>query len=337
MTQQLKQNRSDRFPFLMVSFVILAILLSLFLTIYQFPVAQDSPSFTPVLLRRFKSVLTMFLTAVSQSIAVLVFQLIGQNRLLTPSIMGLDGLYQFLYTGLVYIGGLYLLLKTDTNLFFVFQVAFISLISICLYIPLLRYRNLGIQKLLLIGFMLSFALNSASQFMRRLLAPAEFDVLQARLLSSFNQPDWSELLIAIVIILVCIIFWLSLGKQLDILQLGESISRSLGINYQRLLQYCLIIVIILQTLSNSLVGPLRFYGFLIANAVDLLFPGHSHDHQVAYASLIGFNFLLISQIFSQTIFKGTVPVSLIIECLGGISFIFLLLRRQRYDSTHPSL
>ena len=43
--------------------------------------------------------------------------------------------------------------------------------------------------MLLVGIIIGTGLNSVSTFMRKLLAPSEFDILQARLFGSVNHAD----------------------------------------------------------------------------------------------------------------------------------------------------
>src|SRR5690625_3062360 len=62
-------------------------------------------SFDYALPRRAMKVLAMILTGVAIAYATVIFQTITHNRILTPSIMGLDDLYLLLQTLLIFIFG----------------------------------------------------------------------------------------------------------------------------------------------------------------------------------------------------------------------------------------
>ena len=83
--------------------IILLILAIGFCSIYIF---QDlNGSFDYALPRRSIKVLAMVLTGIAIAFATVVFQTITHNRILTPSIMGLDSLYLLLQTCIIFFFG----------------------------------------------------------------------------------------------------------------------------------------------------------------------------------------------------------------------------------------
>ena len=113
--------------------------------------------------------------------------------------------------------------------------------------------------MLLVGIIIGTGLNSVSTFMRKLLAPSEFDILQARLFGSVNHADpaYFPVVIPMIIIVAVLIFH---SKNLNVLSLGKD-ATSFGVKYQPSVIYTLVLVAILMSISTALIGPLTFYGF----------------------------------------------------------------------------
>src|SRR5690606_31963129 len=100
--------------------------------------------------------------------------------------------------------------------------------------------------------------------MRRLLAPSEFDLLQARLIGSVNNADVEYFPVAIPIVLATALLLFSFSRQLNVISLGKDVATAFGVRYQASIIYTLVLVALLMSITTSLIGPLTFFGFLVA-------------------------------------------------------------------------
>ena len=57
---------------------------------------------------------------------------------------------------------------------------------------------------------------------------------------------------------------LALAARLDILALGQTPAISLGLSYERMVVLSLALVAVLVSVSTALVGPVAFFGLLVA-------------------------------------------------------------------------
>lgn len=71
---------------------------------------------------RLKKVLAMTLTGGAIAFSSVVFQTLTNNRILTPSILGLDALYLFLQTAIIYLFGSTNFMIVNKNLNFSFAL-----------------------------------------------------------------------------------------------------------------------------------------------------------------------------------------------------------------------
>ena len=177
--------------------------------------------------------------------------------------------------------------------------------------------------------MLGTGLRSLSTFMRRLLAPSEFDILQARMFGSVNNADSESFIIAIPLVIITAVLLLIYSKRLNVLSLGKDICNSLGVNHQKGAIYILILVAILMSISTALIGPLTFYGFLVATLAYQAAPTYDHRYIFPMALAIGFLIITGSYFIMYHIFDAQGVVSVIIEMFGGITFLIVLLRKGR--------
>ena len=126
--------------------------------------------------------------------------------------------------------------------------------SLLLYGWLLSGRYGDLQLMLLVGVIIGTGLRSLSSFMRRLLAPSEFDILQARLFGSVNNADPSYFPFVIPIVIVTAIILLSYSKTKCPIP-WKDVSTALGVKHQPGIIFGLILVSILMSISTAMVGP----------------------------------------------------------------------------------
>lgn len=168
-----------------------------------------------------------------------------------------------------------------------------------------------------------------SSFMRRLLAPSEFDILQAKLYASVNHADPEKMLVAVPLVLIVAILLLAMSQRLNLLSLGRDLAVNLGINYRRSVIVVLALISVLMAVSTALVGPMNFYGFLVAALTYQMVD--SYDHRYYFAMTIPLAYVIIAAAYfvMNHLFSAQGVVSIIIEFCGGLAYLIILLRRDR--------
>ena len=210
---------------------------------------------------------------------------------------------------------------------FVFQVVAMVLMCLILYGWLLSGKYGNLQFMLLIGVILGTGLRSVSSFMRRLLSPSEFDILQARMFGSVNNANVEYFPLAITIVIIVAILLFAYSKRLNVVSLGKDCSTSLGVKYQGSIIYALTLVSILMAVSTAMVGPIAFYGFLVATLSYQAVATYDHRYIFPMALAIGFLVITGAYFFMYHIFDAQGVVSVIIEMFGGITFLVVILRK----------
>ena len=226
------RKEETRYWILLITLFVLGSLATYGLLVYNNPVPMGSPSFVPIVKRRLTAIVAMIIAAVCQSLATVAFQSSTNNRILTPSLLGFEALYSTIHTSTMFFFGAGVFIKFKGTGPFLFQVAIMVLMCLILYGWLLSGKYGNLQLMLLVGIIIGTGLKSVSSFMRKLLAPSEFDVLQARLFGSVNNADADYFPVAIPIVIITAILLLAYSKKLNVLSLGKGTSTSLVVHHK---------------------------------------------------------------------------------------------------------
>lgn len=279
--------------------------------------------------RRMKKIIAIILVSYSVGYSSLSFQTITNNHILTPSVMGLDSLYMFIQTIIVFFfGSRSISLMTGTNNF-ILSVGIMIIASTVLFVLLFKGDSRNVHFLILAGMIFGSFFGGLSTFMQVLLDPNEFDILAGKMFANFNNINTDLLSVSIV---VCIIIFIATIRDLpylDVLNLGVDQGISLGLNYKKLVLKTLIVTGILVSVSTVLVGPITFLGILIVSLGRQIVRSYKHSVVLTVVVLISSLFLNGALFISERLFKFETTISVIINFIGGIYFLYLILKESK--------
>ncbi|CAH6835057.1 Petrobactin import system permease protein YclO [Vibrio chagasii] len=277
---------------------------------------------------RMPKLLSIVLAAVAISASSLVFQTITNNRILTPSILGFDSLYMLVQTSLLFVFGGTSFWVIDSIANFGLSVSVMILFSFALFHFYFKSKRNNVFTLLLIGIVCGSVFSSLSNFLAMLIDPNEFAVLQNVMFASFNNVKSELVYLSIVPLGLCLLgLWL-LAPKLDVLWLGVDNATSLGVNTKRLTQMILVIVSVMVAVSTALVGPVLFFGLITVSLARQIFSSYQHRVLILASSLLAVVLLVSGQWFIEKVMAFETTVSVIINLVGGLYFMFLLLRTR---------
>ncbi|CAH0344709.1 iron chelate uptake ABC transporter family permease subunit [Bacillus sp. CECT 9360] len=282
-----------------------------------------------VLPRRSVKILAIVLTGTAIAFSTVVFQTITHNRILTPSIIGLDSLYMLIQTFLIFVFGSSSLTVMNTNVNFLISVGFMVLFAGLLYKFLFKREGQNIYFLLLVGLVMGTLFQSFSSFMQVIIDPNEFQIIQDRMFASFNNINNDLLMISIVLILLISIYFARFIKYLNVLSLGKEQAVNLGVDYDYVVKRLLIAVAILISISTALVGPITFLGLLVANVAYQFLKTYQHTYLIFGSILISIIALTGGLLIVERVFTFSTTLSVIINFIGGVYFIYLLLKENK--------
>ena len=323
-------SQSKRRYWLVVgALVVAALLFTAGLLSWGNPMEFGTRGYWLIAQRRLNSVIAMAVVALCQAVATVAFQTVTNNRIITPSIMGFESLYVAIHTSTVYFLGAAGLNNARTLEMFLIQLVLMVGLSLILYTWLLAGDNPNMHAMLLVGIVLGGGLGSVSTFMQRLLTPSEFDVLTARLFGSVNNADPAYYPLAVPLVLVAAGLMVLNSRRLNVLGLGRDVAVNLGVNHKKHAVFTLVLVSVLIAVSTALVGPMTFLGFLVATLAYQFADTYDHRYVFPMAALLGYCILAGAYFVMNHIFYAQGVVSIIIELVGGLTFLIVVLRKGR--------
>ncbi|MFD1779550.1 iron chelate uptake ABC transporter family permease subunit [Fredinandcohnia salidurans] len=279
--------------------------------------------------KRMIRVSAMVVTGIAIAYSTVVFQTITQNRILTPSVMGLDSMYEVVQTLIYFFAGSMSIWVLNKYLNFGAAIFAMVLFALILYRFLFKSDKHPIYLLLLIGMIIGTLLGSLVTFLQVMIDPVEYLALQNRLFATFTNVKAELLYIAIGILLIAFIYGYLIMDKLDVMSLGRENAMNLGVNYDKMVMNILILSSVLIATATALVGPITFFGLIVANLAYQYLVTYKHSILILGASLMGVIALVGGQFLVEHIFELRTTLSVIINFVGGIYFIYLLLKESR--------
>lgn len=321
--QQINKKNNLNMPIYIIS-ILIVISTVLFLTM-----GIKTGNIQYALSQRIPKLVAIILTGGAIAFSTTVFQTVVDNRLLTPNVMGLDSLYVVVQTALVFLLGASSAFIVNKKLNFIICVVLMVVASAVLYKLLFKKGKANIMFLLLVGMICGTLFGSLSSFMQMVIDPNEYLILQNKLFASFNNINIEILILALIMILFVIPFIWDDIKYLDVMSLGRDHAINLGVDYDRLVKKFLMVVSIFIAISTALVGPLTFLGLLIVNITRQVMKTYKHTYLITVSMLVSIFTLVFGQLIVERVFKLSTPVSVIINLIGGIYFMYLLLKESK--------
>lgn len=272
---------------------------------------------------------SLVLVATAIGVSTVLFATITNNRILTPALMGFDSLYLLTQTGLTFLLGAGAASAVSAQVLYFAQVIVMVAVATALFRRLFLGSDRSLHLVLLVGLVMGTLFRSLSTFLQRLLSPNDFVVLQDQLFASFNTVHRDLLgLSALLTALILVLVWRR-RYLYDVLALGREHSVNLGLDYRREVTVVMVYIAVLVSVSTALVGPVTFFGLLVANLAYQTAASYRHSHVLPMAAMIGSITVIGGQTVLERLLGFDTALSIVVEFLGGIVFIGMLLRGNR--------
>jgi len=273
---------------------------------------------------RSRTVAGMTIAAAAIGVATVLFQTITANRILTPGIMGFDSVFLTLQVATVYALGPAFLLGAPVFASWAVELVLMAGFVVGLYWWLFLRRRLELPVIVLAGLILGTLFRSVTAFLQRLIDPDAFAVVQNLVFASFTTVDRQLLLPTALLVGAAIASLWPVRRALDVLALGEAPAIGLGVEHRRVVMHAVLAIAVMVAASTALVGPVTFFGLLVASLAYTLV-GHRHLHSVPAAVAIGVTALVGGQLVLDRLLGFSTELPVVIEFLGGVLFVVLVL------------
>jgi iron complex transport system permease protein len=123
---------------------------------------------------------------------------------------------------------------------------------------------------------------------------------------------------------------LYLARDLHLLAMGDDVAASLGVNVRRCERLIYLSTSLVVGASVAVGGTIAFVGLIVPHAVRLLF-GEDVRIVLIGSFFLGASFLMLADALARSVLgSGELPVGAVTALCGGVMFLWLLRRHQRY-------
>ncbi len=150
-------------------------------------------------------------------------------------------------------------------------------------------------------------------------------------LGSFSRASGTQLSFFAILMLIFVPSSMLLVKWLNLLLLGESYARNLGLNTRRARLFVIASAGFLIAAVTAYCGPIGFLGMAVPHLARVLF--HTSDHRILMPAtcLIGSALALFCNIVARMPgFEGALPVNSVTALVGAPIIVAVLLKRRRF-------
>jgi len=273
---------------------------------------------------RGRTVLGMVIAAAAIGVATVLFQTVTANRILTPGIMGFDAVFLMIQVVSAFAIGPTILVAAPPLASWLVELLLMAGVVVALYSWLFVRRRLDLHVIVLAGLVLGVLLRSVTSFLQRLLDPDTFAIVQNLTFASFTSVDRELLLPTGLVVVAAIASLWPIRRSLDVLALGEATAVSLGVEHRRVVLHTIIAIALMVAASTALVGPVAFFGLIVAN-VAYGAVGHRHARSIPAAVAIGVVALVGGQLVLDRVLGFGTELPVVVEFVGGVLFILLVL------------
>lgn len=210
-----------------------------------------------------------------------------------------------------------------------FAVFFAILISIVIYkISTLKGQSHNLL-LILSGIAISSFVGAISSLILTNLMEAQMKEYIFWSIGSLSGRRWEHVIIGAIPIISITIILLSYGKELNIMLLGDEEAKSLGINIEKIRKKILFMIAVITSFSVCISGNIGFVGLIIPHILRKIM-GSNNEKLLKSSFLAGALFLVLSDFVSRTIISPReISVGIITVLIGAPYFMFLIIKTRK--------
>ncbi len=274
---------------------------------------------------RLPRILLAFSAGGALSLTGTILQGVYRNPLVEPYTLGISGGAVFGVT-LTIVLGLHLSLGTFMLPLSGFLGAMITIFVV--YFLSLKNRELNVNRMLLIGVMISFVASSAMMFLTSVTSTENMRNIIFWTMGSLDEPDSSLIHIMLFTSVAGLLISIIYAQPLNALRLGEAKAKHLGVNAPVIIKILFFVSSMLTGICVSVVGVIGFVGLIIPHLTRLII-GNDFRITLIGSFLGGSLFLILCDILARTaIAPNELPIGVITGMAGGLVFILVLSRAR---------
>ncbi|HEY3858879.1 MAG TPA: iron ABC transporter permease [Gammaproteobacteria bacterium] len=208
-----------------------------------------------------------------------------------------------------------------------FTGAFLATLAV--YVLASRFGKVNVFVLLLAGIAVNAVCSAGTGFLSYVARDPQARNITFWDLGTFTTADWHGTLLVGVFFLICFLWALRHGRDLNALMLGEDEAAYLGTDPKRLVRSLLLVNTLMVAVTTAMVGVIAFVGLVVPHMLRLV---KSSDYRFLLpgSALLGAILMEAIDIVARVIIPpAELPIGIITAIIGAPVFLWILLSQQR--------
>lgn len=283
---------------------------------------------------RFPQTLTALVAGASLAISGLQMQTVFRNPLAGPSELGISSgaslgvALMILLSGSI--GGVALSKIGVFGEIAISMAAVIGALTVMAVIIVISQRVRGNVILLIIGVMIGYIATAIIGVLKFFSNDEDVRAYVVWGLGSFSKVSGNQVYTFVTIMLVLIPLSFLLIKTLNLMLLGESYARNLGLNVKRARLYTILSSCLLTAITTAYCGPIVFLGLAVPHLCRTIFQTSDHRILMPAVMLTGSSLALLCNLIARMPgFEGALPINSVTALIGAPIVISVLFRKRK--------
>lgn len=272
---------------------------------------------------RWPRIVLAFAVGGSLSLTGAILQGVYRNPLVEPYTLGISG-GAALGIAITIVFGLHQLIGSFMLPLTGFAGAVLALFLV--YFLSFKKGAVNINRMLLIGVMISFVASSAMMFLMAITTSENLQSIVFWMMGSLEEPNQVLIHVMLYAALSGLLIAYFFARPLNALRLGEDKARHLGIHSTVTIRILFVVASLLTGICVAVAGIIGFVGLIIPHIIRLII---GPDYRVLLISsfLGGSFFLILCDLVARTVIApNELPIGVITGLVGGLIFISVLAR-----------
>ena len=285
---------------------------------------------TAIMSIRLPRMLVGIFVAIALSTAGCILQTITKNDLADTGIIGINaGASVAAVLFITYSTGAY---YSELGQLSIFVLPFMAIIgagvsALIIYMMSSR-KGIKPKRLLLIGIGLNAGLNAFITFFTFRGGIGDYNRVLVWTSGSLWGSGWTYAKVIIPIVALMFIVVLLNHKKLDVLNLSDELSISLGLNLEKERKKFLTFAVILAGTATAFAGNIGFLG-LISPHIARKLVGSYHKNFITISAMISIIIVILADAVSRNLFSPIeIPVGITVSIFGVPYFIYLMMKEK---------
>lgn len=204
-----------------------------------------------------------------------------------------------------------------------------SMIPVLVILLISKIANASPITIIMTGIGIMYVFNAATSIIRLVAGGTAMSALDNWLMGDVQLVGWDDLGPMAIITVIGIAVSMYLASRINVLSTGDENAKAMGINADRLRIICMVLTAIVSAGIISFTGLIGFVGLVCPHIVRM-FIGADNKYLIPASAVFGAALMVIAHLVGKMVISPTlVPVGIIMSCVGGPVFIWLVIRRNK--------